>query len=141
VPNPFRAKSSAGPVAQTVANPFASPLVKPIELPAGPPPLPGSGFTSPFTVASDRGPVEGAAVPLSPFLAAITGAPVAAPAAPVSFPPLPQPSANVEVPQSVPEMRLSFPFHQLLGPVDAGALGSIRPRFLSIGRRICRFRL
>jgi len=130
-PNPFRAKTPVNLAAQAGTNPFSNPLVKPIELPAGPPPLPTSAIASPFIVAPDSRPVDGASAPISPFLAAITGTPAAVPTAPVGLPPFIQPAAVEEPAKNVPEMRLSFPFHLLLAQVDAGVLG-INPAALPL---------
>lgn len=131
-------------MADAGVNPFASPMVKPIELPAGPPPLPSmppslpagaqSGATpNPFTgllPLDSLAPAESkeTAVPSSPFLAAITGAStlpprpapeIVMPSSPLSAPPMTATESN----PPVKELRLSFPFYQLLAQVDPASLG------------------
>jgi hypothetical protein len=126
--NPFRVAGAGNGPAEPPSNPFSKPLVQPMSLPPGPPPLPGGQLESPFKIASAPPLPESAAPPVSPFLAALTGAPAAetpkagasqAEAASVA----PEIPLEEETAPTKPEIRLSFPLHALLGSLDPGVLG------------------
>lgn len=125
--NPFRAAGGGNGLAEPPPNPFSKPLVQPMSLPPGPPPLPGGQLESPFKIAPAPPLPESAAPPVSPFLAALTGSPAAekpkagAPKAEVSV--APEIPLEVEAAPAKPEIRLSFPFHALLGSLDPGVVG------------------
>ncbi len=120
---PFQALPSGVAMAQAPMSPFSSPLVKPIELPTGPPPLPAT-VNSPFKVAPSV-PAKESASPISPFLAAITGTVVS----PANKPEPPLGDQGV-----VNDLRLSFPFHVLLGQIEPSMLG-INPAALPLDWR------
>jgi hypothetical protein len=133
VANPFRSSAASAVMAQAPMNPFSNPLVKPIDLPSGPPPLPAASIQSPFQVAPaavapatppSAPPLPATPPPVSPFLAALTGAPAA------KVGPKPETAAIApEIPMEgeerspKAEVRLSFPFHVLLGGIDSAELG------------------
>jgi len=131
--NPFRSSAASAVMAQAPMNPFSNPLVKPIDLPSAPPPLPSGPIQSPFQVAPNAvapatppplTPPSGTPPPVSPFLAALTGASAAKvgpkPEAAAIAPEIPL-EGEERSPKA--EVRLSFPFHVLLGGIDSAELG------------------
>ena len=120
--NPFRSKGAS--------NPFVNPLVQPMQLPFGSKTSFSSLIAPPSIEKAEPSAVESPSL-LSPFLAAITGAPVIAPADRVggqegipasALPSLPV-TEEASSPSATPEMKLSFHFHSLLAQVNPATLG------------------